>query len=129
MLILVFIQGQRQKNKRTHYFYQLWPGPAPAYFIGLPVSCVLLLTDLFFLQQHRCDRDREIVKWNYVYTYIYTYIPPALWASGGIDVAWMKITPSPYTLPGPPIRWAWTTRERTLLTFEAINTTSPTVKP
>ena len=38
MLILVFIQGQRQKNKRTHYFYQLWPGPAPAYFIVLHVS-------------------------------------------------------------------------------------------
>ena len=57
------------------------------------LSCVHLLTDLFFLQQHGCDRDREIVKGNYVYTYIYKYIPPALWASGGIDVAWIKITP------------------------------------
>ena len=30
--------GKFPKNTRIHYFYGLWPGPAPAYFMGFPVG-------------------------------------------------------------------------------------------
>ena len=37
MLILALAQGKRPENNRAQYFYGLWPGPAPAYFMGFPV--------------------------------------------------------------------------------------------
>ena len=49
-------------------------------------------------------------------------IPPALWARGGLEVVSIKsIKPSPYPLPGPPIRPVWKTRGRTSLSPNDIN--------
>ena len=53
---------------------------------------------------------------------IYIHIPPALWARGGLEVVSIKpIKPSPYPLPGSPIRPVWKTRGRTSLSLNSIN--------
>ena len=53
---------------------------------------------------------------------MYVYIPPALWARGGLEVVSIKsIKPSPYPLPGPPIRPVWISRGRTSFSPKTTN--------
>ena len=48
------------------------------------------------------------------------YIPPALWATGGLAVVRLKYH-SPYPLPEPSIRSPWIRRGRTLLSLKYMN--------